>query len=525
MTSSDSNDSLEEATTLTVLVHGIGDHSPVDILTEAEKGLGLFLEGKDEFTAEAALFGYQTTSQWKGSIRVIPKFWTFPNPRESHDDQRAIEFYVDGKKHIILPVVWSGIRQKAGGSFTISQSNALFSLIRAYPALIRACIDSILCVPKATGTGWKSAISLAALLVVGLVLGLISGTSIAIIKLFSWADLVSGTSWLSPFVFGLILTLTLILFDKFILLPMMRVIDLIDDVSSYVVDEALRNRLLDQVADIINNAAALAPKARIMVVGHSLGSVVVTHSLLRPSFSKRDHAGLVLVTMGSPLRLLASIFPQIVHSPRALMTLYKENKSVRFWANVWHVSDVIGQDLRVGSHAKFAEKSLGAGPHWNYWRDSNFWRTLGFLFQMLSEGRVSDLSSAWNSEELSKMEEDELNSRLVLLPSRINLKNYLIGLSWTSFCIYGPFSAFPNEWVRTTAQIFWIAFLICALIMVSIELLIVNVKMTKRKRLEALQRWGELALWLYRSWWRMIQPFMMFCMWFLVLGQPQKGKS
>src|SRR5215472_724700 len=223
MTSSDSNDSLEEATTLTVLVHGIGDHSPVDILTEAEKGLGLFLEGKDEFTAEAALFGYQTTSQWKGSIRVIPKFWTFPNPRESHDDQRAIEFYVDGKKHIILPVVWSGIRQRAGGSLTILSPNALFSLLIAFPALLRTCIDALRCVPNAKGLGWKAAISLAALLVLGLVLALTAGSLIAVEKIFLWADVVTGTSWYSVPVFGLLVTLLLVVLDRLALKPMFRV--------------------------------------------------------------------------------------------------------------------------------------------------------------------------------------------------------------------------------------------------------------------------------------------------------------
>lgn len=91
------HEALADATIVAIVVHGVGDHTPVDILNEA-------VEGAISLWGDAA-----TTTRIEIEGLPVPKdinsfaFLTRETPE-------ALQVLMGARKHIVLPIIWSGIR-------------------------------------------------------------------------------------------------------------------------------------------------------------------------------------------------------------------------------------------------------------------------------------------------------------------------------------------------------------------------------------------------------------------------------
>jgi pimeloyl-ACP methyl ester carboxylesterase len=171
-------------------------------------------------------------------------------------------------------------------------------------------------------------------------------------------------------------------------------------VVTYVARAKRRAEIQKTLADIIDTAADRAPYARILVVGHSLGSVLVTHAVR----NAHEAAGrMIVLTLGSPLRLLSRVFPRAIESPDALLASYAQTGSLVFWANLWRDRDVIGRALSPAASDRFVETSIGNGVHWDMWHDVRLWRHVD---ELLGASSIAAVKAAWTERE-DHLSEDE----------------------------------------------------------------------------------------------------------------------
>jgi hypothetical protein len=147
--------------------------------------------------------------------------------------------------------------------------------------------------------------------------------------------------------------------------------------------------LRDQLDDRLWTLIRLACQARggpVMIVAHSLGSIIALSALRRglrsPEVSEVVPASpcVKLVTIGSPLMVLAWAFPDLFDSRRAGQGPW-DLHGVSLWANAFYASDVIGRDLVSGTAVVAPsqgtrEENLGQGLHTDYFPDSRFARFL-----------------------------------------------------------------------------------------------------------------------------------------------------
>jgi hypothetical protein len=131
----------------------------------------------------------------------------------------------------------------------------------------------------------------------------------------------------------------------------------------------------------------------VLVVAHSLGSVISLSALERPTASRPckgpgelpDGLEVYLVTLGSPLALLATAYPkQYGTNQKAPWVM----PSVRLWQNLYRSADVVGRAISQAVFIKaqthgVVDKCLGQGTHANYYTDERlakalmqFWPTL-----------------------------------------------------------------------------------------------------------------------------------------------------
>src|SRR5207247_6764879 len=82
-----------------------------------------------------------------------------------------------------------------------------------------------------------------------------------------------------------------------LLMPML---DLVGDVAFYVGNRSKRRTLETAMLAIIEFVSQKAPKANLVIIGHSLGTVLVTHTAYGLAGPPAER-NLFLVTLGSPL--------------------------------------------------------------------------------------------------------------------------------------------------------------------------------------------------------------------------------
>ena len=136
---------LRDAGLVGIVVHGVGDHTPSDILGELLKGLD--------------------KSQLRGHTATRYQLKDFPLPDGTTGFQDVMRIDSQNGHSFILPVVWSRLRLRAGkeiGVLTRGERfppslpfvDAVVFFLAAVPALVLLGIHSFFCVPKARGT-WK----------------------------------------------------------------------------------------------------------------------------------------------------------------------------------------------------------------------------------------------------------------------------------------------------------------------------------------------------------------------------------
>lgn len=290
---------LEDASTIALVVHGVGDHFLTDLLQPAKRGFRLLgIEGRTE------------------EVRIDD----FPQMDGTTGYQDVLKIETPEHRHVIVPVAWSRLRMRsaqhvmhlnAGISETISQS---------FAPLILIFVDAVRCLPKAGSIGWKMAIASADLILLTLIAGLIGGIIYVESNLPYWFPTGPSSPWNLPLVILPILLMLWLIARR--LLPLF---DFIGDVAAYIGRSSQRDDIQKRMLTIIDAAASAAPKARIFVVGHSLGSVLVSHSLLGLREGHAAAGRTVLITLGSPLVSMSRIFPRHVLSPETLVTRYSES--------------------------------------------------------------------------------------------------------------------------------------------------------------------------------------------------------
>ncbi|MCU1305008.1 MAG: hypothetical protein JWQ87_5292 [Candidatus Sulfotelmatobacter sp.] len=147
-------------------------------------------------------------------------------------------------------------------------------------------------------------------------------------------------------------------------------LDLGFDVLYYGGYEKHRNFLNDATIETIQWLHEQAPCTRIIVVGHSLGSVIAARAVSSLCENERWFDNLTLVTLGSPLNYLSRVFSSSVPSAEWLSKVICGR--VR-WINLWRSHDLIGKGLQIGK-SNTVQYCVSKGGHANYWRDGIVWK-------------------------------------------------------------------------------------------------------------------------------------------------------
>lgn len=141
------------------------------------------------------------------------------------------------------------------------------------------------------------------------------------------------------------------------------------DVVRYLGDREYRDAIRDKVV-----AAIGRPGERVIVVAHSLGSVIAADAVL--GLSAPCAGEMTLVTMGSPLlRLMHRLLPREYPAPAALRAGLVNRGVIRQWINVYRPADMVGAALFAGEPGDLATDVWFVGwlpplhAHLNYWND------------------------------------------------------------------------------------------------------------------------------------------------------------
>lgn len=382
--------SLTCASTVAIIVHGVGDHSSGRILQKALEGLKVFA-GSDVKAQEVKIPG-------------------LPELENDAEAAAGLEIKTGEQTHFIVPIVWSRLRPRAANEADLGQaypgaaSRVFDRLFQPIVYLFPACINAIRCIPAAPGVIRRFLVGVIALayaiFVPGfLMCGFVFVSYLVTLRLsldkihFIWWRILIllAICWLLDWLVGKILM----------------VFDFVGDVVAYVGSTKHRRKAEERLLRVIQAIAKAGPDAQILVVGHSLGSVLVTQSVLQLNETANLGHRLSIVTMGSPLRLMSWFFPSRIHSPEQLIGEF-ERRNINFsWANMWRDADIIGRALKVTSGKRFAESSLGNGTHADYWADARCWQAVVNYLRAMTDQTLETLIMGWNAPELSLDEERE----------------------------------------------------------------------------------------------------------------------
>lgn len=168
--------------------------------------------------------------------------------------------------------------------------------------------------------------------------------------------------------------LALVLVLIFLLVYAAHLVDFLIDVLWWVGEDAHRVRLRAALLRAVDRAQACFPKARIVLLGHSLGSVVVMDALRHLGDRVSTSSDLQVVTMGSPLAYFWRLFPRVAVRPAVL---FREIQAagVSRWLHVWRSEDKIGLALDMETLG-FQQTCAGPGGHSEYWIDGAVWQTI-----------------------------------------------------------------------------------------------------------------------------------------------------
>lgn len=389
---------MADAKTVVLIVHGIGDHTHTNILNSFERGLAL--------TLPAESF---TTKRLRLSKILLPS--------GNLGDAEVTRIQIAEKDRFVIPVIWSREHLRAEGEIayiprlgTSSVQYLTLLMARAARPLIALSLNSFRCIPKSTGA-WKVALATVSFLVLILEIAGTLGLGLLLAFLpYLYPAITSSSrkSWGYIIAVAIIPAVVIFLFRKIAV-----VYDLIGDIVFYVGRPDKRSEIEATMLRIINWTQAQAPHADIIVAAHSLGSVLVTHSLLGDP--KPRSSRFLLVTLGSPLPTMSRVFSRYVFGPDELLKRFGKAGSVSFWLHLWRDADWIGRSLHAAPNPRFAEASVGDGLHPNYWSDSRVSKKVVEFIQASESGTVAELVNSWSTADFTELETQEFNRRYRVL--------------------------------------------------------------------------------------------------------------
>jgi len=373
--------SLEKARTIAIIVHGVGDHSPSAIL-------------------DSARIGYQNIAPGAAHSTIV-ELPDFPQPDGTSRIQRAMQIEADGQIHIVMPVVWSDLRMRATHATRppILRPLDIGGLIgRAIAPLIFTSFDLLSCIFKAASFIWGIGLCVIDLFFTLTTLafwGCLVWLATQVVYVFGYRNTAVFRWYYGPVI------VTGLLAIRYGLKRVLPVFDVISDIAVYVGRPRKRKKAEAALLGILKAACERAPQARILLVGHSLGSVLVSHTALQLTAVPSARGRVILLTLGSPLGLMSRVFPAYVTTSSKLSSDFARDGVVLFWANIWRDMDFIGRELAPDNTAAFAETSLGAGPHWDMWSDQRLWRAVVSLLHAAERHDFAGIKADWNVTEVS----------------------------------------------------------------------------------------------------------------------------
>lgn len=378
---------LSGATSVAIVVHGIGDHTSSDILGSARQG-------------------YRAIKTEESRIEDV-SFQGFPQPDGKDGPQQALKIVANGKIHFVMPIVWCDLRTRATHAFRGSLSgfgNVIQAIGLALGPIFISWFDIARCVLKTKPPVWRFAIVVLDLVMIGLTIAFWIGATL-LVSMIGWY-MYDHTGLRDIHWYHSVLLVLSLVMVRYALKRLVQLFDFVGDVATYVARQGSRFENEAALARIVENVSRQAPNARILLVGHSLGSVFVTHALHKASIWPSASRRLILITLGSPLKLMSQIFPGSIRSPDEIASNCEGNANILFWANLWRDCDFIGRDLSPTHHAVFAETSLGNGPHWDMWSDERLWLAVVMLLQVEDRTAFDSIKSSWDMESIIAWPED-----------------------------------------------------------------------------------------------------------------------
>jgi pimeloyl-ACP methyl ester carboxylesterase len=447
MTSTDLGSKLADASTITVVVHGVGDHNPTRILEEVALGLSRTMADRAQ--------DYVLTSVDASSI--LPAGTTGIS-------LSGVEITTGGKTHLLLALVWSSmcarftdvvpplnarpvLQALKGGDLPVlwgicwGSALALWSTVLAAAILIIKMDFSIApLLLRRSRKSWRVGVMAAVLLVSAALLAwILVAFTAALLGTLVWVAAVEVATkvyahewqslldpplrdfsseffpgsitwwWVQDWTHWVYLCL-LVVGWGWMAWRSMPVVDLTADVVIYVTNDEIRISLLNAVQHVIDQALGAKADSKVIVVGHSLGSVVVTHALA----ARQLRRSVTLVTLGSPLPLMSRVFENI-SSPAHLLRGYRASGSVDCWVHAFRDADVIGRSLSLGVEEGFIECGLGRGPHWNYFSDARLWKRMIAVVGSRAKDDHAVLRAMFSEWEIDDGERRELMGWRILL--------------------------------------------------------------------------------------------------------------
>jgi hypothetical protein len=152
------------------------------------------------------------------------------------------------------------------------------------------------------------------------------------------------------------------------------------DIVFYWKSRERRKILQYNLRNLICRLTNQCPEANIIVMAHSLGTLLAVHAL-RNSEAIRNKKT-ILITLGSPMKMMSRLSKKI-SDPSRLAAEFRDKDTVQLWFNFWRDQDFIGRSLFNGDEANCAEEALASGGHTNYWADSSLWLRLISLLSYL----------------------------------------------------------------------------------------------------------------------------------------------
>jgi hypothetical protein len=153
---------------------------------------------------------------------------------------------------------------------------------------------------------------------------------------------------------------------------------LAEDVLLYVSDAAYRDQIQAALADKIERARPPGRATNLVIVGHSLGSVIAADLLVNHAFGPA-YERFTLVTVGSPIRRLFQTFLPGHLLPARIDGIVSAvaAKGPFAWYNYYRRFDGVGAKLGLPEREGFREarSPIVKGPlssHIGYWREPGF---------------------------------------------------------------------------------------------------------------------------------------------------------